>query len=756
MKSSFAALLALGLAVAAGAAAQSANVGAATCLSAPRAGDQPPPRAPYRSPEMARRAAPTNQWYSALIFDPKPQALYAQPLSVRATPQGLEMALPSKEVVPTERHDVVIRYPHRDPVVISPVAFAPGPARLAQAGDWSIEISMARGADDLRASVAHGSPFVDFEVSRGDLRLHLPQAGVRLGGGADDSPVLALQAGAKAYAFFGPHGGSWQALSPTVWQLHLPAGKGYLAAAALPDSEPATLALFTAHAYAFIQDTRVAWAYDAATSSVQTTFSATTRTMEGPEETPLLGLYPHQWSGNAALAARLGPGYDTVRGRIRLLAASSFQTRLNYHGFVPYWPGVKGTPRDDDLRDVMKIDLRNSRRMVLESDYGRSAYWQGKGLQRITQLMSVAEQQGDLAMRGHLLALAEDRIQAWFSGQDSKSYFVCDKALGTVVSYPEEFFSVSQMNDHHFAYGYWIHAMADIALRDPGFAAPGKWGAMTDLLVADIATAERGRSDYPFLRNFDPYEGHSWASGVGLGDFGNNQESSSEAVNAWAGLVLWGEETGNRALRDLGLYLYTTEIASVQTYVFDLQRQVLAPEYKNVEVSQLFGAQYAHNTWWIDEPRQIHGINLLPITTASTYLGRDPAYVRRNLAALAAETAAYESRGRRAKPADIWQDLFAEYLALADPAAGLAQWDRWGSFELGDTRSHALHWLLSLQRMGTPDFEVRADTTLYSVFKTADGHRTYLAYNAGVAPITVHFSDGKALDVAPHSLAQAH
>jgi endoglucanase Acf2 len=311
------------------------------------------------------------------------------------------------------------------------------------------------------------------------------------------------------------------------------------------------------------------------------------------------------------------------------------------------------------------------------------------------------------------------------------------------------------MNDHHFHYGYWIRAMADIALRDPAWAAKARWGGMVDLLIADIATAERGRADFPFLRNFDVYEGHSWASGIGMGADGNNQESSSEAINAWAGLILWGEITANRELRDLGVYLYTTEIEAINHYWFDIHHQVLAPEYRNVEVSMLFGGKYAHNTWWIDEPRQIKGINLLPVTSASTYLGRDPKYVKRNLDALNGEMATYAARGRRADPPDIWQDIFAQYLALADPAAALAQWQRWGSFELGDTRSHALHWMLSLAQMGTPDFETVADTPLFSVFRRTDGQRTYLAYNATTAPLSVHFSDGKVLLVAPGSLGHA-
>ena len=49
---------------------------------------------------------------------------------------------------------------------------------------------------------------------------------------------------------------------------------------------------------------------------------------------------------------------------------------------------------------------------------------------------------------------------------------------------------------------------------------------------------------YPFLRNFGPYAGHSWASGNAGFELGNNQESSSEAVNAYAAILQYGEYTG--------------------------------------------------------------------------------------------------------------------------------------------------------------------------------------------------------------------
>jgi endoglucanase Acf2 len=736
------------------------RVGLATYFTAPKGKDKAPVSAPMRTDAMKKTAAQTNQWYSTLLFNPKPEPIYVQPITIKTIPGALEFALPSKAVIPTVRQDTEIHYVHADPIVISPVAFEAGPAKLAKANDWSIDITMANGADDMTATVAHGSPYAYLQLSRGDVRVRLPAVGERFGNGSD-ARVLALNIKGKAYALFGPTGIRWESVSGVEWIGRMPAGKTYLSTAAMPDAKPATLALFSRHAYSFIEGTKVEWNYDQTNSKVETTFKATTRNMEGPDNGTLLGLYPHHWFKNASVEGKLGPEFDTVRGKIKVLAANQFKTTMTYGGFVPHWPAIGESPRFAEFNEVLKVDLRKRRdQMPLKENKDNwrvSNYWQGKGLTRVTQLMAVAEQQGNLEGRDQLLALVKERMEFWFSGKSNVSYFLYDQGLGTMVSYPDEFFSVEQMNDHHFHYGYWIRAAAEIALRDPAWIAKDKWGGMVELLISDIATAERGRADFPFLRNFDPYEGHAWASGVGLGEWGNNQESSSEAVNAWAGLILWGEITGNKALRDLGVYMYSTEIEAINHYWFDIHKIVFPPEYKDVEASMIFGGKYAHNTWWTDEPRQIHGINLLPISTYSTYLGRDPNFVKANMASLAANTKLYKARGQfppNPPPDDIWQDIFAKYAALADPEAALAQWNRHGEVELGDTRTHTLYWMLSLREMGTPDFSVTADTALYSVFRRPDGRKTYLAFNAGKSPLNVKFSDGKTLTVAPGALGR--
>ena len=115
--------------------------GAGAVSLKPRGDDAAVPRAPFRTEAMLKRAAPTNQWYSSLIFSQQPENNYAQPLSFRPMPAGLEVSLPRKVVVPTERRDVEIHYPHQDALTIAPVAFEPGRALLAGASDWAINIT---------------------------------------------------------------------------------------------------------------------------------------------------------------------------------------------------------------------------------------------------------------------------------------------------------------------------------------------------------------------------------------------------------------------------------------------------------------------------------------------------------------------------------------------------------------------------------------------------------------------------------------
>ncbi len=735
--------------------AQSATSGLGSYRTELKRGDPVPPVAEFVTGAALGKAAPTNQWYSSVMFQRWSQPIHALPMTYLATEGGFELGLPVKRVATVDGSREV-KYAHTPAIVVSPAGFKPQDARLAKFSDWLAQISMA-GSDGaaLTATVLHGNPFSYYEVSSGDVRLRLaarPDAARVPTDGTGDGRVAVLTVAGRPYAVFAPSGARWEWAQPTELVLRLPADARYFSIAGLPDASEATVEAFARVAYAFPTETRVEWSYDERASKVRSTFRVETVAKEGDNRTTLMGLYPHHWAAMASPPESMH-GYDSVRGRIRLIEGNSFTVERPFYGVLPAWGPLQDPASKDAVASLLVGDEAKSGQLFTRM--GRGTYWVGKGLGATAQLMSVAEAEGDLKKRDKLLETLKERLESWFDGKHG-TYFAHDARIGSFLGVPQEYSSISNMNDHHFHYGYWVMAAAHVALRDPEWASEQKWGGMVGKIIADIATDERGRTDFPFLRNFDPYEGHSWASGDANFDDGNNQESSSEAVNAWAGLALWGEATGNERLRDLGIYLLTSEIASVNQYWFDLDRQVLDPEFGKPFASMVFGGKYSYNTWWTQEPRQILGINMLPITPASTYLGADPAYIRRVVEALPAEVKAYRGRGLDdGTPSDIWQDVIASYAALADADFGASLWNRKGSVEGGETRSHTLYWLSSLKEMGQPDFSVTADTPLYAVFKDASGKRTYLAYNARSTPVRVTFSSGQTLDVPARSLARS-
>jgi endoglucanase Acf2 len=324
--------------------------------------------------------------------------------------------------------------------------------------------------------------------------------------------------------------------------------------------------------------------------------------------------------------------------------------------------------------------------------------------------------------------------------------FYYDSNWGTLIGYPASYGSDEHLNDHHFHYGYWIRAAAEIARRDAAWAQPASWGTLVQLVIQDIANWDRTNPCFPYLRNFDVYEGHSWASGDGRFADGNNNESSSEGMNAWASLILWGEATGNRTIRDLGVYLYATEASSIEQYWFDVDGDNFMNAYQHNYASMIWGAKTVYETWFSADPQMVRGINMLPLTSTSLYLGYRPNTVSGNIAQLVTEFGSNKWT--------TWQDVLWGYQALADAngAVALYQANLGYAPEAGETRAHTYSMLYSLKALGQVDTSVTADTALYNVFKNG-ATITHVAYNAGSAPRQVRFSDGTVLTVPAGALA---
>lgn len=351
-----------------GQASELRSVGQGAWRQAVSSGDNSVPEANFRTAAMKERAAPTNQWYSSVMFTRWSEVLHAVPLSAKASPRGLEVGFPQKSIVPTERKDVEVVYAHTPDVTLRPLAFEPQAALLAGHSDWAVDIAFEAQDRSLLTTLAHGSPFVYARLSHGDLALDLA-AGLTAQPWSADARVLLISGSGKLFAAFAPTGGRWHSVAGS-WHLQLPPDRRYVSLAVLPDRQEATLAQFLANAYSHIVDTRADYRIDSASSEVITRFSTKTKTWEGPEGSGILGLYPHHYHGNPTLTDHGIGRLASIRGPIALKAAASFETRHRYTGFVPYWPGVRDASQSKAILGNLSKESRRARRMMLEIGQG--------------------------------------------------------------------------------------------------------------------------------------------------------------------------------------------------------------------------------------------------------------------------------------------------------------------------------------------------------------------------------------------------
>jgi endoglucanase Acf2 len=476
---------------------------------------------------------------------------------------------------------------------------------------------------------------------------------------------------------------------------------------------------------------------------VTTDYVVRTETKEGTPTSPLLALYRHQYLHSDV--SLLGLSFPSLEGEMKLAATDRFRTSMPFPGILPQLPApLEDSPGYDAAQLDAYLDgfLAQSYAQLF---YRQDTYYGGKDLGLVSSAIRVADQVGRTDVRDYLLTGLKQKLEDWLTAETGETggVFYYNAAWGTLYGYPASFGTDSELNDHHFHWGYFVMAASVIAMYDPDWASTGRWGGMINLLIRDADSWDRSDPLFPFLRCFDPYAGHSWASGhANFGD-GNNQESSSEAMQFAAATALWGSITGDQTIRDLGVYLYTTEMEAIEQYWFDVDNAVFPAGYPHTCVGMVWGTKAVHETWFSAQPEMIHGINMLPITPASLYLGRHPDYVRANYAEVVSENGG--------QPND-WRDILWEYRALADPriAVGSFAADPNYTPEDGESKAHTYYWLHALSALGRLDPTVTADVPHFAVF-VGDVATNYVYYNPDATTRTIHFSDGRTVTAAPRT-----
>ncbi|MEV0039318.1 glycosyl hydrolase [Streptomyces sp. NPDC050804] len=733
------ALAAIGLGPAAGPAmAANVPVGAGSYSDTRPAGTAGPttntgtPVTPKVTEAARNKPVPTNDWWSSLAFqrygdNPYSTPMYGHPLTYQATAGGLQVGYPTTPTVSGDGRQY--EYAHKADLTLGLTGLNSPDTKADNWSDWTVTPYWSDGARTLRTTIGHGLPFVYAKGTGGDARITTAAAPQVF---ADQGNVLGITVAGHHYALFAPTGSDWSIAGST-----LTAGLGgrdYFSLAVLPSTD--ALATYRKYAYSFVTGSKVSWSADGGT--VRATYSLTTAPQEGTETGTLQALYRHQWL--YATDALTPYTYVSSRGTMKVREGTSFTTSQQSAGVLPALPRSGGT---DQAR--LRGYLNEVANAADPFSGAVDTYWTGKALGKLAQLVPIAEQIGETATRDKLVGLLKGRLEQWFTAGGANE-FSYDRNWKTLTGYPASYGSDTELNDHHFHYSYYVYAAAIVAQYDRAWAADSAWGGMVKTLVRDAANPSRDDTAFPFLRGFDIYAGHSWASGHQGFAAGNNQESSSESTNLSAALILWGSATGDTQLRDLGSYLLTTESEAIGQYWFDADQAVFPSSFGHDTVGMVWGSGGAYSTWWTANPEEIHGINALPLTGGSLHLSREKDAIRRNLAEMTRENGG---------PAVEWRDILWEFEALADPAAAKAKWDAGNAGytpEAGESRAHTYHWITTLDSLGAPDATVTGSIPTSAVF-TKGGVRTYAAHNFDSVARTVTFSDGRTLNVPARSTA---
>ena len=141
-------------------------------------------------------------------------------------------------------------------------------------------------------------------------------------------------------------------------------------------------------------------------------------------------------------------------------------------------------------------------------------------------------------------------------------------------------------------------------------------------MMSDLAEPSRNSQWYPFTRTKDWYDGHAWASGIFPFADGKNQESTSESVNGWYAIYLWGLVTDNARVKDLGRLMTALEIRAAKRYwqMTSDNSAFPAPFSDHKTVGIIWSVKADYNTWFGDLVEFIHCIQMIPFVPISEEL----------------------------------------------------------------------------------------------------------------------------------------
>ncbi|KAK4765932.1 hypothetical protein SAY87_007574 [Trapa incisa] len=300
------------------------------------------------------------------------------------------------------------------------------------------------------------------------------------------------------------------------------------------------------------------------------------------------------------------------------------------------WHSIRGI-KEESYGEIISALCKDVEGLNSAGITTNSSYFYGKLIARAARLVLIAEEVGLLEVIPKVRQYLKEMIEPWLDGTFAGNGFIYDRKWGGIVSKQGSSdsgadFGFGVYNDHHYHLGYFLYAIAVLAKIDSAWGR--KYRPQAYSLMADFMNLGRGsNSFYPRLRCFDLYKLHSWAGGLTEFSDGRNQESTSEAVNAYYSAALMGLAYGDSHLIATGSMLTSLEIQAAQAWWHVRRGDSLYGEdfTRDNRVVGVLWANKRDSGLWFAPPDWKEcrlGIQLLPLLPISEILFSDAEFVQ--------------------------------------------------------------------------------------------------------------------------------
>ncbi|KAG7387221.1 hypothetical protein PHYPSEUDO_014613 [Phytophthora pseudosyringae] len=317
---------------------------------------------------------------------------------------------------------------------------------------------------------------------------------------------------------------------------------------------------------------------------------------------------------------------------------------------VDFYPASK--PSSDV---VSQINLLSTLQSDIDSDWSLgtgSWYYNGKAYQKYASLCLMAADSSvvgdDTTLLSSCLSKLEGIVEPFLNNTlgSPLAYETAYKGIVTsqifTANDADVEFGNGVYNDHHYHYGYWITASAILKKLDPSWSGMAQLETMVWTLLRDVANPSSDDAYFPKFRHFSWFLGHSYSHGVTPMADGKDEESTSEDVNFYYGMMLWGKVAENKAVEDLGSLMLRLNARAVRTYFLMTSDNTIHPAHLMLRLNAravrtyflmtsdntIHPAQFVPNhvtgiffdnkadyaTWFSAEKYCIHGIQMIPVS----------------------------------------------------------------------------------------------------------------------------------------------